>query len=110
MNETFLLYLFTRLDALNTVLFVFVFCLAFAAGMAVLAVFIEGAQFKPLAITTTAALLFFTLLAVAVPTQKDVAIIVGGSMAISAAKSPQAQEIGGLVYDAIKKQLKEAAK
>jgi hypothetical protein len=52
----------------------------------------------------------FGLAAVVVPTQKDMAIIVGGKFALDAARSPEGKEVRGLVYDAIMKQLRESAK
>jgi len=44
------------------------------------------------------------------PPARRLAIILGGKVAIDAIRSPQAQEVGGLVLDVVREKLKEAAK
>ncbi len=50
------------------------------------------------------------LFTAAVPSQQGMAIIVGGKLAIDAAKTDTGKEIGAEVVAAIRKQLQEAAK
>ncbi len=49
-------------------------------------------------------------LGVAIPNSKDMAIIIGGKIALDAARSETSQEIGAEVLAAVRAQLKAAAK
>lgn len=121
MSEILLLYLFTRVDAMRelAVLAMVGFSLLTIAGSAgyLIAKYdrlcgseaLAGALRKPLKIVAVCACIAAAA-SVATPSQKDLAIIVGGSYVIEAARSDKAKEVGGLVYDAIVKQLKEASK
>ena len=110
MSEVFLLYLFTRLDAISGFLTIgcfFSFVIGFTAALMHAVEFeISPRLFKWMGV----ACVVFGLAAVFVPTQKDMAIIVGGKFAIDAARSPEGKQVRGLVYDAIMKQLRESAK
>lgn len=57
-----------------------------------------------------AALGVLLTIAIAVPSQKDLAIIVGGRFALEAARSPEAREVGGLVMDAVRATLRSAVR
>ncbi len=133
MNEVVLLYLFTRLDAIGTFLFLVSF-VAFMASIALIGIALSSASqdpddwtspdfkrkaakqlamapvFRRRAIIAGCVGLVAALLTVATPSQKDMAIIVGGKLAIDAAKSEKGQELAGAVYDAVMAQLKKASK
>jgi hypothetical protein len=96
MNETFLLYLFTRLDSLNGILAFLGVCitLATAASLAVACFLLANDEkyptfFHKLWLACSAVL----LLNIVVPTQKDVAIILAGSTIMSLAKTDDAKRI-----------------
>ncbi len=107
MNETLMLYLFTRINAVHGVIVV---------GLSVMAVsllvwnmhrYIEEelpitvpVVWRVVAGVAVAVLVFF-------PSQKDLAIIVGGTYALEAARSPEAKELSGLVLDAVRRSIKE---
>ena len=96
MNETFMLYLFTRLDSLNGVLAFLGLCIVLAtAASLVVAFFLLSNDekyptfFHKLWIACSAVL----LLNIITPTQKDVALILAGSTIMSIAKTDEAQRI-----------------
>jgi len=96
MNETFMLYLFTRLDSLNGILAFLGVCitLATAASLAVACFLLAHDEeypkfFHKLWLACSAVL----LLNIVVPTQKDVALILAGSTIMSIAKTDEAQRI-----------------
>jgi len=96
MNETFMLYLFTRLDSLNGVLAFLGVCivLATAVSLAVACFLLANDEnyprfFHKLWIACSAVL----LLNIIVPTQKDVALILAGSTIMSIARTDEAQRI-----------------
>ena len=96
MNETFMLYLFTRLDSLNGILAFLGVCitLATAASLAVACFLLANDEnyprfFHKLWIACSAVL----LLNIIVPTQKDVALILAGSTIMSLAKTEDAKRI-----------------
>ena len=107
MNEALLLYLFTRVDVIHGAAVV----LLILGGAALLLwQMIEHAdtgkfpviqRWKWVVLSTLIATVLF------VPRQKDLAIIIGGTYALEAARSPEAKEIGGLVLDVVRAQLKE---
>jgi hypothetical protein len=116
MNETLFLYLFTRLDVFLGAAKGAMFLCALVLFMLLRVAAIWGDDIEPVAdklktgAKWTVRLFFAGLLVVLIlPSQRDMAIIVGGTLAIKAAQTPQAQELGGLVYEAVKKQLKKAA-
>jgi len=98
MNETFMLYLFTRLDSLNGILAFLGVCitLATAASLAVACFLLANDEkypnfFHKLWLACSAVL----LLNIVVPTQKDVALILAGSTIMSIAKTDEAKRITG---------------
>lgn len=131
MNDVLLLYLFTRLDAINVLALV----LAMGGGVAAVAAAMTAwakedtaeiwarepenpryknrmasaaalrAKIRPLAIFAFA----FAVVTVAIPSKTDVAVIVGGKIALDVGRSETAQEVGQEVVDAIRAQLKKAA-
>lgn len=110
MSDVLLLYLFTRLDAL-------IGLGAIGAVMAVVTGFgammfysVEHDEMYPHWRKHAAALAAFVALIVITPSKSDMAIIVGGKIALDAARSDTGQEIAGEVVAAIRAQLKEAAK
>lgn len=116
MNDVLMLYLFTRADsfqwgfgllcfvAMAAMVLGFVWMLVKADGL------VEHGPPKWYAGACVGGFFACFALALLTPTQKDLAIIIGGSYVIEAAKSEKAKEVGGLVYDAVIKQLREAAK
>lgn len=110
MSDWMLLYAFTRLDALGA--------LFGAASAACAAGIWAGCMFgfvgnKPAgfvwAKVAGVGLALSALLAAAIPSRADMAIIVGGKIALDASRTDTAKEIGGEVLDAIRAQLKKAA-
>lgn len=103
MNDILLLYLFTRLDVIKTLL---ILCLL---SIPLLYVFfgIVGnneviyGPFKRLVCLWIFCLLGFVL----IPTQKDVMFIVGGKLAIDIAQSPETKETAGKLYQLLQKKL-----
>jgi NADH:ubiquinone oxidoreductase subunit 5 (subunit L)/multisubunit Na+/H+ antiporter MnhA subunit len=96
MNETFMLYLFTRLDTLNGVLAFFGVVTMVATIISVICACIMHSDdeeyprfFHKLWFGCAVALLFN----IAVPTQKDVALILAGSTIMSIARTDEAQRI-----------------
>ena len=110
MTDILFLYLFTRLDALIS-LFGF---LAFIAVISCLgAMFfygIERDELYPHWRKHVAIFIACMTLVTVIPSKSDMAIIVGGKIALDAARSDTGQEIAGEVMAAIRAQLKEAAK
>jgi len=110
MTDVLLLYLFTRVDVLVTVGIIGAVVTS-VIGVAICVIHVSDYdEMYPHWRRLAAALAAFVALAVVVPDQKSLAIIVGGKVALDAARSPEAQEIGGLVLDAIRSTLKEPAK
>jgi len=114
--ELFLLYLFTRLDAVKEIIHPFFVISIILTGVGIIAYTICNLvqddcplilknYFLNALRTATTILIITTILQILLPTSKQLGIIVGGSLVIDAIHSPQVKEIGGLVYDAIKKQL-----
>ena len=123
MSDVWMLYLFTRLDSLQTGLgFVtfmggVAFVLAIAFIWSYIAVEIRredrAPAYKQLRIYGTLAVLAWMavgLLYLLTPSSKDMAVIVGGKVTLDAIRSPQAQEVGGLVLDVVREKLKDAGK
>ena len=91
MNETFMLYLFTRLDSFNGVLGFAALCLFIASLIALWVTLFETKRsFFNKIWWSFAVLMVFNII---VPTQKDVAIILAGSTIMSLAKTDDAKRI-----------------
>jgi hypothetical protein len=113
--DIFLLYLFTRIDELRGLLDLIAFggTVLFGAGMFIRLMGCPDDEFKPFLWT-------WRLCAVAagiglagkvlVPSQKDLALIVGGKLAIEAAQSPTAKKVYTIVDDMLDEQLAKIAK
>lgn len=111
MNDVLLLYLFTRLDAIQ-VMFVVGAVSAGICGAGIwLYAFLDGnKEVKKFSARVIAPVFAVCVTGtVFVPSSKDAAIIVGGKIALDAARSENGQEMAGAVYDAILAKLKEAA-
>lgn len=96
MNETFMLYLFTRLDSLNGVLVALGLIVGAAAVISIVAACImssDGDEYPKVFHKLWFAFCVLLLLNVAVPTQKDVALILAGSTIMSIARTDEAQRI-----------------
>lgn len=96
MNETFMLYLFTRLDNLNGVLWIGGVLLLAATVMTVIASCImhsDGDEYPKIFHKLWAVFAVVVLLNIVVPTQKDVALILAGSTIMSIARTDEAQRI-----------------
>jgi len=121
MSNYWLLYWFTRLDNVYG-LFQAIIAAAVIGGMVIVFFIIFGsvnpitpgekeAKAKALGyvhhavITLLIGIAGVTLL----PTQKDMALIIGGKFAIDAATSPKAEKMSNALYDAVMAQLKKAA-
>ncbi len=107
MNETLLLYLFTRIDT-----FIAIATLGGIVGVAALAIWniirsTERGIPPRVPLWAGVALSFALAITLFVPSQKNLAIIIGGTYALEAARSPEAKELGGLVLDVVRAQLKE---
>jgi len=110
MQEVLLLYLFTRLDAVNVLLGVGIFAFGVVAWVALLA-YADGYDWGLLWMKRSIVVFVVCVVAfVLTPSQKDAAIIVGGAIAIHAAKSEKGKEMGQAVYDAIMRELKPREK
>lgn len=92
MNETFMLYLFTRLDSIGILLGLACFILFFASAIAI---WFSMENCGSLPVCRKIWWLFAVVLALNIitPTQKDVAIILAGSTIMSIAKTDEAQRI-----------------
>ena len=111
MNETFALYLLTRLDALVGISV----SIAMISGFAYVILFFMDSQFVDKEFTNQRRLLMWmTILGVAgvmfIPSQKEAMFIVAGTGVIEAAKSDTAQRIAGKSVAVVEKYLDEALK
>jgi chromate transport protein ChrA len=96
MNETFMLYLFTRLDSFNRVLVVGgVFLLIGTVITVIVAIGLktDGDEYPKIFHRIWAAFALIVLFNIVVPTQKDVALILAGSTIMSIARTDEAQRI-----------------
>ena len=96
MNETFLLYLFTRLDSFNWVLIVGGVLLLIGTVITVIVAIglkTDGDEYPKIFHKLWAAFALVVLFNIVVPTQKDVALILAGSTIMSIAKTDEAQRI-----------------
>lgn len=112
MSEVLMLYLFTRLDAVG-VFAVIVAHISFGALALLSGVGFVEKNDEAKRIARVYALPVFcvsAMLAVLVPSSKDLALIVGGKLAIDAARSEKGRELSSAVYDAVMAKLREAAK
>jgi len=113
MTDILLLYLFTRLDVLTALLQVSLMIGAIAGGVVLLFASMLAAEtedwssVKKYAPRGAVALILLAVLHVATPSSKDLALIVGGKIAVDAIRSPQAQEMSQMVLDAVRKKLNE---
>lgn len=111
MNEAWLLYLFTRLDEVKGVLIAITVAGFFAVVMGGLAVIIADEQkwARPLKwiFGVTMVVMFVNIF---IPTSKDLAIIVGGTMLVRAAQTPEAKELGTALYNTVMQHLTEETK
>lgn len=108
MNEAFLLYLFTRLDAVKDLWMMFALISAILVGGTMFGLIVVGDEgFKKYLPWTVPLFLTFAILNVVTPSSKDMAIIVGGTMALRAAQTPEAKALGGELYDAVMSKLRE---
>jgi hypothetical protein len=110
MNDVLLLYLFTRVDTFigmaSTTLGIG--SLIYAFSIAFRKIEMDLPPWRPRMCGVIATCLLTIILFV--PSQKDLAIIVGGKYALDAVRSPQAAELSGLVMDAVRATLKNATK
>jgi hypothetical protein len=111
MDEVWLLYWFTRLDAVNGMGVMFAVVGAFATFATIVFGSLDGASstLRTVRRLTIPVTILGLLIITFVPTQRDMAIIVGGTMAIKAAKTPEASALGSELYNAVMEQLKRAA-
>lgn len=113
MTDILLLYLFTRLDVLTALLKVsLVIGVVAGGGVLFFACMTASEQddcswVKKYAPRGAVALILLAVLHVATPSSKDLAIIVGGKIAVDAIRSPQAQEMSQMVLEAVRKKLNE---
>jgi len=109
-NEYFLLYLFTRLGVL-TQLLAFSFAIG-AVGSVACYWLLHAEQINCSGPRRIAIWMFFVGLAgsIIVPSKQDVAIILGGKMAIDIANSQEVSDVSKKILQAINKKLDEAAK
>ena len=112
MSDVFLLYLFTRLDAFGAAMQMLAFVSAFAAFVLTIGSLVEPEDFpaKHMRNPVLAIFCVSAFLALATPSKTDMAIIVGGKLAIDAARTPEAKELAGELYEAVMYQLKAAQK
>ena len=111
MSEILLLYLWTRLDAIGALAVTSAGMLAFGwVIMAWLVICEDDQDLMPKFRVCSWVLSLAVLVAVLVPSKTDLAIIVGGKIAIDAARSPEAAEIGSAVRDLVLRELREGAK
>lgn len=110
MSDVLLLYLFTRVDVLlhflGFVVGCSVFVIAFSCVVRYLDSFVEG-EWPPFFRPAVAVFCVSVALIVVVPNQKSLAFIIGGKVLVDAARSPETQEIGGLLLDRVKDVLRE---
>lgn len=125
MSDVMVLYLFTRVDALNGITSTWGVLFSLAAIGCILIkfgcrLFVDDTnrndleecakRMTPWATWTVAAAAFFGILYVTVPTQRDMAIIVGGHMAVQAVRSETAQKVYAIVQDMLDEELAKIAK
>lgn len=102
MSDVLLLYLFTRVDAMLLAAII-ILIVGIAGSFMYWSETLNSPPRWLLAVVICAG-----LSVVFVPSQKSLAIIIGGSFVLDAARSDEAKEIGGLVLDAVRRTLKES--
>ena len=107
MNETLLLYLFTRVDVIHGAAIVLLILGGAALFLWQMIERADTGKFPVIQLWKWVGLSALIAIVLLVPRQKDLAVIIGGAYAIKAARPPEAKEIGGLVFDAIQNVLKE---
>ena len=107
MSTAWMLYWFTRLDAINGLWITAALICAASAAFA-FAAYLDNRRIgrKTWRALIPAACLFAALF-VLTPTQKDAAIIAGGQLAVNVAQTPEARELGSKVLQVINKELDE---
>jgi hypothetical protein len=112
MSDWMLLYLWTRLDAVQDLLTAVGAFGVFAITLALIPILGEGVfnEWKGRLIRALIAIFAVFLVATAIPTKSDMAIIVGGKFALDAARSETAKEVSSEVLEAIRAQLRKASK
>lgn len=98
MNEIFMLYLFTRLDALSVVLGLLCIALGITTVITMIMAAImtsDGDEFPKMFIKIWYVFGFIVFLNIVVPTKQDVAVILAGSTLMSIARTEEAQRITG---------------
>lgn len=96
MNETFMLYLFTRLDTLNAMITAISVLLLIATLISVVGaccMHSDGEEYPKIFHKIWIALAVTAILNIITPTQKDVAMILAGSTIMSIARTDEAQRI-----------------
>jgi hypothetical protein len=96
MNETFMLYLFTRLDSFNLVLVIGGVLLLIGTVITVIVAIglkTDGDEYPKIFHRIWAAFVVAVLFNIVVPTQKDVALILASSTIMSIARTDEAQRI-----------------
>ena len=110
MNEYFLLYLFTRLGAIKEFFSILTAVTGFSVGVLYDALYFEQIDLKGLRRLSVPLFIFGCFGAILVPTKQDVAIILGGKMAIDVARSQEVSDVSKKILQAINKKLDEAGK
>lgn len=111
MSEYFLLYLFTRLDLVGAafcICGIFLGAGAAAAWMNSSIAADKATEKIAKRLTIAAAACVFACLVI--PSQKDVAMIVGGKLALDISRSQPVQDLASKIYNIVNKKLDEAAK
>ena len=121
MNDILLLYLVTRAGAIGSLFggLAFIAAVAGAVTLFILALNIsdnategEGPAawkfWRKVAAGFVMTTIIFGFLHAAIPSNKDIAIIIGGKIALDAARTETGQEIGAEVLAAVRAQLKAA--
>lgn len=108
MTDVLLLYLFTRV---NVLLVLATLAMVASAMMCFFIPMYRDIEFgeRPSAKAIRAPLVGMAIavsVLLLVPSKSDLAIIIGGKVALDAARSDEAKEIGGLVLDAVKRTLR----
>lgn len=109
MSDVLLLYLFTRLDALIVLGGIGVFLGAISLFGAFMYCSVEYDSPYPHWRKHLAAIAAFVAVLAVVPSKSDMAIIVGGKIALDAGRSETGQDVAGEVLEAIRAQLRRAA-
>lgn len=112
MMDTFLLYLFTRLDVLTGTAIAMAIFSAVALVPLIITYLTGGRDNNVIHFHRLIVKLFVVSLSITIflPNQRDMAIIVGGKFAIEAAKSETAKQLSSEVLTAIRAKLREATK